>query len=102
MTRGWAKFFKYVEVGGALPCRFEMSDLGPDGERVRMSMDVPCVKTGETITIIRVLDLPPWGEPIHAAEWVRDQVHWFYRHEADEQIRVHGYAVFEPVGEHAK
>jgi len=97
----WAAFLSRVSVGGALPVWFEPSDVDASGaECCRVTMQVPCVKGDVDVRISRSLVLPQWSSDADAAEWARDQVRWFYRHEADEQVRVDGVAVFEPREEH--
>jgi hypothetical protein len=99
----WPAFLASVRVGGALPVHFEPSDLDAEGnECVRVGMSVPHRDTDESWRIYRVLPLPPWTTSQDAAVWVREQVVWFYRHEADEQIYVGGERVFDPREEHAE
>lgn len=94
---GWPDFLASVSVGGALPMRFDLVAR----RLCHVSMTVPCVKTGDVISISRTVTLPPY-EPAVAEAFIREQVHWFYRHEADEQIQINGRRVFEPVGEHSR
>jgi hypothetical protein len=106
----WPAFLASVRVGGALPVWFELLDPndfdlpGPDdygGDRARITMGVPDRDTDLPSAVTRTLPLPPWTTSQDAAVWVRDQVRWFYRHEADEQIYVGGERVFDPREEHA-
>lgn len=94
----WGELLPSVAVGGALPVSFA---IGADSHQCVISMTVPCVDTGRHILISRTVPLPPY-EAGHAEQWVRAQVHWFYRHEADEQVRINGRRPFEPVGEHVR
>ena len=97
----WPAFLRSVSVLGALPVTFEAT--GPDAlgvKRARVSMRVLCVLSGSAVWISRTVPLPEWRDEIDAAEWVREQVVWMYRHEANEQIEIDGVRVFEPVGEH--
>ncbi len=102
----WRCFLATVRVDGALPVRFEhylgdLHELGSD-EWCAVNMQVPCVRTGEQIWINRRVPLPVWESDEHAATWVHEQVVWFYRHEAEEQILICGRRVFEPREEHAQ
>ncbi len=58
------------------------------------------VAEGMIIPISITITLPEWSDTVAASEWVRKQVHFFYRHEADEQIRVGGDRLFAPYNEH--
>lgn len=96
LTANWSRFFDRVDVGGALPVFFTVLDA----TSVRVDMTVPCVKTGMPIAIGRVVPLPPLERDHDRMQWVREQVVWFYRHEADEQITLDGERVFDPIDEH--
>jgi hypothetical protein len=98
----WPEFLARVTITGALPIEFMPSDLDAAGrETVRVSMVVPDTDTSADVMISRALPLPRWRGERAAAMWVRDQVRWLYRHEADEQVQISGRRVFLPHHEHA-
>lgn len=98
----WPTFLSLVSVGGALPVEFRLTDPGESGaELVRVAMVVSCVLSDKEIEISRVVSLPAWTTESAAAEWVRDQVRWMYRHEADEQIWIGESRPFLPDEDHA-
>lgn len=97
----WRALVSELRVGGALPMEFCVftHDLHDGGDEwLRIGMHVPCLKTGVPITISKAVPLPVYSDT--AAEFLRQTIHWFYRHEADEQIRIGGMAIFEPTQDH--
>lgn len=119
----WRAFLSTVRVGGALPISFEVVDGCACRERcpdrsthIRASMIVPHVGSPEPdptatrfpvrlakgllIPVERTTAVPQWTDQADASEWVRCQVIWFYRHEAEEQIEIDGVRVFEPKEDH--
>jgi hypothetical protein len=97
----WTELVSRVSVGGALPIEIRVLEgLYSIPTEIVFAMTVPCVKTGEDI-VVEVLRTPPYlVEEASALAWLREQIHWFYRHEADEQIKVDGVALFRPWHEH--
>jgi len=104
-VRSWGALLLKTRVGGALPIQFELTPPYNlySSLYVEFRMQVPCVHTGKQIVIIRRAR-PPHGmrqEP-DRLQWLRREVHAFYRHEADEWFRFDESAVFAPHEEHSK
>ena len=100
MGDNWPALVSSVHIGGALPMSLSVTCdvLGRDA--VVMQMTVPDTRTGEPIVISRSVPVPRLRERAARLQWLREQVHWFYRHEADEQFMVDGIRVFYPEQEH--
>lgn len=96
----WATLVPRVHVDGALPVEMIVLEHDTRDVDVLFNMTVPCVNTGRDVIITMLRVAPPYTDEAHALAWLRSQVHWFYRHEADEQIRVDGVALFRPWHEH--
>jgi hypothetical protein len=91
----WTQTVAKFRVGGALPMSFAVVD-----DCITMQMTVPDTQSGEPIIISVVRQLPPLCEPAAQHLWLREQVHWMYRHEADEQILIDGIRTYYPEDEH--
>lgn len=105
LARAWEPLLSKSEVKGALPVLFQLIEPKSlnDYAWVRMSMAVPCVRTGSGSTIVLQSPIPAYmKDDRERLQWLRREVHSFYRHEADEQFRFDGNAIFEPHDEHAK
>lgn len=96
----WRKFLDHVAVGGALPIEFRWVEYTELYEKIQMRMTVPHVETGETIELVVERHLPHLRTDPQRAAHIRELVHWFYRHEADEQLRINGKRPFMPDHEH--
>lgn len=91
----WAEFIPRLAVAGALPMQFVLFD-----DAIEVHVTVPDLVTGRPLDLFRALPVPEWTDEADALDWVRDQVLWFYRHEAEEQIQLDGCRPFYPRHEH--
>lgn len=95
MRTDWSTIVRSFRVSGAMPMSFSVTDNVLTAE-----MTVPDTMTDELITISNTWELPRLTEPQAMLLFLRSVVHWFYRHEADEQITVNGVRVYYPEQEH--
>lgn len=104
MRASWESIVASTRIGGALPMRLSIThgDLHElcNDEILVMIMEVPCIKTGKPLMISRRVPLPVFETRELAEMFIRKQVHWMYRHEADEQLWIGGRRPFDPVEDH--